>query len=62
MDFFKLLHGFVKIDTLISLSCYVDLSKLLNVFVNFVTQIFFMYFRSLPNKAKLKFDQDFKGC
>ena len=93
MDFFKLLHGFVKIDTWISLSCYVDLSKLLNVFVNFVTQIFrcasiswfqvvsqsvidvfrlahlrvfqsffFMYFRSLPNKAKLKFDQDFKGC
>ena len=44
MDFFKLLHGFVKIDTWICLSCYVDLSKLLNVFVNFVTQIFFYVF------------------
>ena len=62
MDFFKLLHGFVKIDTWICLSCYVDLSKLLNVFVNFVTQIFFMYFCSLPNNAKPKFDQDFKAC
>ena len=36
MDFSKLLHGFVKIDTWIS--------------------------RSLLNKTKLTFDQDFKAC
>ena len=29
MDFTKLLHGFVKNDTWIFLSCYMDLSKLL---------------------------------
>ena len=33
MDFSKLLHGFVKIDTWISLSCYMDLSKLMHGFL-----------------------------
>ena len=56
MDFSKFLHGFVKIDTGISLSCYLDLSKLLQGFVKVVLCIS----RLLPNKTKLKFDQDFK--
>ena len=33
MDFSKLLHGSVRIDAWISLSCYIDMSKMLNVFV-----------------------------
>ena len=56
MDFSKFLHGFVKIDTGISLSCYMDLSKLLHGFFKVVLCIS----RLLPNKTKLKFDQDFK--
>ena len=32
MDFSKLLYGFVKIDRWISLSCYIDLPKLLHGF------------------------------
>ena len=62
MDFSKLLHGFLKIDTVIFLSCYMDLSQFLRGFVYVVTRIYpsrFMNF--LPNKAKLKFDQDFKA-
>ena len=69
MDFSELLHGFVKIDTWISksyymefvefdtwisLSCYRDLLKLLHGFRCF--------YRPSPNKTKLKFDHDFKGC
>ena len=30
VDFSRLLHGLVKINTWISLSCYMDLSKLLH--------------------------------
>ena len=56
MDFSDLLPWFVKIDTGISLSCYLDLSKLLQGFVKVVLCIS----RLLPNKTKLKFDQDFK--
>ena len=33
MDFSKLLHGFVKIDTRISLGCYMDFSKLIQGFL-----------------------------
>ena len=67
MDFFKLLHGFVKIDKCMSLSFYMDLSKLLQYmdllkllheFVKVVSCIS----RPLPNKTKLKYDQDFKAC
>ena len=57
MDFSKLLHGFLKIDTCISLICYMDLSKLLHGFFKVVLCIS----RLLPNKTKLKFDQDFKA-
>ena len=47
MEFSRLLHGFVKIDTKISLSCHMDLSKLLHGFALVVTRIClscFMYF------------------
>ena len=40
MDFFKLLNGFVKIDTWISPSYYLDMPKLLHGFVKVVTWIF----------------------
>ena len=43
MDFSKLLHGFVKIDIWISLSCYMNLSKLIHIFT-WICQICFMYF------------------
>ena len=59
MDFSKLLHGLVKIETLISLSCYLDLSKLLHVFLKVLhgfVKIFLCISRPLPNKTKLKFD------
>ena len=39
MEFSWLLHGFVKIDTKISLSCHMDLSKLLHGFALVVTRI-----------------------
>ena len=47
MDFFMSLHGFVKINVLISLSYDMDLSKLLHGFVKVVTRIcqgFSVYF------------------
>ena len=56
----KLLHRFVKIDTWISLSCYMDcknccmdLSKLSHGFIKVVLYISC----PLPNKTKVKFDQ-----
>ena len=39
-DFSKLLHGFVKIYTWISQSCYMDLSKFLYGFLKVVTWIY----------------------
>ena len=48
-----LLHGFVKIDTKISLSCHMDLSKLLHGFALVVTRIClscFMYFSPFAKK------------
>ena len=51
MDFF---NGFVKVDTWVSLSCYMDLSKLLLGFVKVAISIC----RPLPNKTKLKFGQE----
>ena len=39
MNFSMLFNVFVKIDTWISLRCYMDLSKLLHGFVKDVTQI-----------------------
>ena len=63
MDFSKLLHGFLKISTRISLSCYRDLSKLLHEFVKVVNgHVKSVLFFFSPNKTKLKFDQDFKAC
>ena len=58
MDFSKVKYGFIKIDTWIFLGCYMDLLKLLHVFVKVVQCISC----PLPNKPKLKFDQDFKVC
>ena len=57
-NFSKLLHGFVKIYTWISLGCNIhfpnmDLSKLLHGFVKVVLCISLPF----PNKTKLKFDQ-----
>ena len=58
MDFSKLLHGFVKIDTGICLNLYTVFAKLLNGFVKVLCIP-----RPLPkNKARDKFDQDFKAC
>ena len=58
MDFSKLLHGFVKIDTRICLNLYTVFAKLLNGFVKVLCIP-----RPLPkNKARDKFDQDFKAC
>ena len=50
--------GFIKIDTWISLSCYMDLSELIHGFVKVVTWIFHccsLFSYPLPNKTKLKF-------
>ena len=62
----KLLQGLVKIYTWISPSCYMDLSKFIHRFVEVVTWICqscaICISRSLPNKTKLKFDQDFEAC
>lgn len=52
------LHGFVKVATWICQSCYMELLKLLHGFVKAVPYIS----RPLPNKTKLRFDQDFKAC
>ena len=58
MDLSEKLHRSVKIDTWISLSSLMNLSmdliKLLHGFVKVVRCIS----RPLPNKIKLKFDQD----
>ena len=61
----KLLHGFVKVATWICLSsswicknCYLDLLRFLHGFVKDVLCIS----RPLPNKTKLKLDQDFSTC
>ena len=65
MIFSMLLNVFVKIDTWISLSCYVGLSKLLHGFVKVVTRICQscdMFFSLFVKPKKLKFDQDFKAC
>ena len=72
MDFSKLLHGLSKLThqflkvftwiyqiyTWISISWNMDLSKLLRGFVKVVLCISLL----LPNKTKLKFEQDFKAC
>ena len=50
MDLPKLLHGFVIIDTWISLSCYLDLSKLMHGFLKKFTwtcQNWYMDFSTL---------------
>ena len=49
-----MLDGFVKTDTWISPSCFMDMLKLLQGFVKVVLCIF----RPLPRTAKLKFDQE----
>ena len=49
-DWLKLLHGFVKIDTWISLNCYMDSSKLLHWFIKVIMW------------TKVNLDQDFKAC
>ena len=58
MDFSKLFYGFVKIDTWIFLSCFIDLSKFIHGFVKVVLCISC----PLTDKSKLKFDKDFKAC
>ena len=53
MDMSKLMHvlsGFVNVCKWICLSYYMDLSSCS------------LFFLPLPNKIKLKFDQDFKVC
>ena len=65
MDFSKLIGGFVSIDTWISLNCYMGLSKLIHGFLQVFTwicQSCYMHFCPLPNKTKLKLDQNFKAC
>ena len=63
MDFYKLLHGFVKIDEFvkidiwISLKSYMNWSKLLHGFIKVVPCVSC----PLPNKTRLKFDQEFKA-
>ena len=62
--FSKLLDGFVRINTRISPSWYMDLSKLVLGFVKVLqgfVKVVLCFSRSLPNKTKLKFDQDFKA-
>ena len=49
---------FVKVGTWICQNLYMDFSKLLHGFVKIDTWIS----RSLLNKTKLTFDQDFKAC
>ena len=51
-----MLHGFVKIDTWISLSYFMGVFKSLHGFVSVVQCI------SRPLPKKLNFDQDFKTC
>ena len=54
MDFSKLLYGFVKIDTWMSQSCYMNLSRFLHMF--------YVFLALGQKKTKLKFDQAFKAC
>ena len=61
MDLSMLLHKFVKNDTWISLICYMVQSKLLKLLYGYVKFILCICSRLLPNKTKLKFDQDFKS-
>ena len=76
MDLSKLLDGFVKIDIWISLSCYMDLSKFVNidtwVYLTFIhiyllkllhrfARVVLCVSCPLPNKIKLKLDQDLKA-
>ena len=53
------------------LSCYINLSKLIHGFLSFsllhgfvnLSKLFYLWIsRPLPNKTRLKFDQDFKAC
>ena len=62
MNYSKLLHGLVKIDTQISLNFYMDLSNmdLFKLLLGFV-KVVLGSSCPLPNKTKLKFDQDFKA-
>ena len=53
----KLLHGYLKNYTWISQSCYMDLSKFLYGFIKVVPCVSC----PLPNKTRLKFDQEFKA-
>ena len=57
MDFFKLINGFLYY-------CCMDLSKLLQGFVEFVMDLSksSWYFSPLVKQNHLKFDQDFKAC
>ena len=60
MVFSHLLQGFVKIETWISLSCYMDLSKLIHGFSELLhgfVKVGLCISLPLPNKTKLKFDQ-----
>ena len=56
--------GFDKVVTWISFSCYMDLSKLIYVFLQSchidVSKLLHIFF-PLPNKTKLKLDQEFKA-
>ena len=52
------IHGFLLVVTWICRSCCIDLLRLLLGFVKVVLCIS----RPLPNKTKMKFDQDFKVC
>ena len=55
MDFFKLLHGFFKLDI-----CYMDFSELIHGFLKvstWICQSCYMDFCPFPNKSMLKFDQ-----
>ena len=53
MDFSELLCGFVKVPTWICQSSYMDL-------LSYYTDLS-IFSRTLPNKTKLKLDQDFKA-
>ena len=52
---YVVLHGFVKIDKWISLSCYMDLSKLIQGFVKVATWIYQTCFSPFAKKKQAKF-------
>ena len=63
LDLAKVLHGFHFVVKWILQNRYRDFSELLHGFVKVVSWICrncLIFFRHLPNKTKLKFDQDFK--